>query len=154
MSLLGLHDGDTATYTDIAECIRMYSSAPTEDLHELWRRIVFSVMIGNLDDHLRNHGFLYGGDNKWRLSPAYDLNPAPLEEKARELTTWISDEGPQADLDLAYRAAPFFGLKNDEAVRITGEVAGALRGWRDLARQLGMSAADTAVYATAIIGKA
>ena len=115
MSLVGLNDGDAATYTDIAECIRMYSSAPTEDLHELWRRIVFGVMIGNLDDHLRNHGFLYDGDDKWRLSPAYDLNPVPLEEMVRELTTWISDEGPEAELDLAYRAAPFFALKDDEA---------------------------------------
>lgn len=150
MSLLGLNDGDAATYTDIAECIRMYSSAPTEDLHELWRRIVFGVMIGNLDDHLRNHGFLYDGDDKWRLSPAYDLNPVPLEEMVRELTTWISDEGSEAELDLAYRAAPFFALKDEEAARIAGEVAAGLQGWRDLARQFGMSAADTAVYATAI----
>lgn len=150
MSLLGLNDGDAATYTDIAECIRMYSSAPTADLHELWRRIVFGVMIGNLDDHLRNHGFLYDSDDKWRLSPAYDLNPVPLEEMVRELTTWISDEGPEAELDLAYRAAPFFALKDEEAARIAGEVAAGLRGWRDLARQFGMSAADTAVYATAI----
>lgn len=150
MSLLGLNDGDAATYTDIAECIRMYSSAPTEDLHELWRRIVFGVMIGNLDDHLRNHGFLYDGDDKWRLSPAYDLNPVPLEEMVRELTTWISDEGPEAELDFAYRAAPFFALKDEEAARIADEVAEGLQGWRDLARQFGMSAVDTAVYATAI----
>ncbi len=150
MSLLGLNDGDAATYTDIAECIRMYSSAPTADLHELWRHIVFGVMIGNLDDHLRNHGFLYDSDDKWRLSPAYDLNPVPLEEMVRELTTWISDEGPEAELDLAYRAAPFFALKDEEAARIAGEVAAGLQGWRDLARQFGMSAADTAVYATAI----
>ena len=78
MSLLGLNDGDDATYTDIAECIRMYSSAPTEDLHELWRRVVFGVAISNLDDHLRNHGFLYDHDDKWRLSPAYDLNPGTI----------------------------------------------------------------------------
>lgn len=70
MSLLGLADGDQATYTDIAASIRMYSSAPTRELHELWRRIVFGVMIGNLDDHLRNHGFLYDHNDKWRLAPA------------------------------------------------------------------------------------
>ena len=68
----------------------------------------------------------------------------------RELTTWISDEGPEAELDLAYRAAPFFALKDEEAARIAGEVAAGLQGWRDLAHQFGMSAADTAVYATAI----
>ena len=150
MSLLGLNDGDEAAYTDIAECIRMYSSAPTADLHELWRRIVFGVLIGNLDDHLRNHGFLYDKDDKWRLSPAYDLNPVPLEEKGRELTTWISEEGPDADLDIARRAAPFFALKKDRAEAIIVEVSAALKGWRNTARQLGMSAADIAVYATAI----
>ncbi len=150
MSLLGINDGEYATYTDIAECIRMYSSAPIEDLHELWRRVVFGVQVGNLDDHLRNHGFLHDGDGKWRLSPAYDLNPVPLEEKARELTTWISEEGPDASLDHARRAAPHFGLKNDEANRILAEVSGGLAGWRDLARQIGMSPVDVAVYATAV----
>ena len=150
MSLLGLGDGDTATYTDIAECIRMYSSAPTEDLHELWRRIVFNVMVGNLDDHLRNHGFLYDRNNKWRLSPAYDLNPVPQTEKARELTTWISEEGPEADLELALRAAPCFALKASKADAVITEVAAALKGWKNTARRLGMSAADIAVYATAI----
>lgn len=152
MSLLGLNDGDEATYTDIAECIRMYSSAPTTDLHELWRRIVFGVLIGNLDDHLRNHGFLYDQKDTWRLSPAYDLNPVPLVEKARELATWISDEGPDADLDIARRAAPYFALKNDQAEAMIAEVFDALKGWRNIARQLGMSSADIAVYGTAIRG--
>jgi len=149
MSLLGLNDGDEATYTDIAESIRMYSSAPTEDLHELWRRVVFNVLTGNLDDHLRNHGFLYDQQGKWRLSPAYDLNPVPLAEKVRELTTWISEEGPQADLDLARRAAPYFALKDDQAEAIIGEVAVALNGWQNTARRLRMSAVDIAYYASA-----
>lgn len=149
MSLLGLNDGDTGTYTDIAECIRMYSSEPIEDLHELWRRIVFGVMIGNLDDHLRNHGFLYVGDGKWRLSPAYDLNPVPLEEKVRELETWISEEGPEASVDLSRRAAPYFAIKDNQAVQIIGEVSQATARWRDVARKLGMSAADIATYASA-----
>jgi len=151
MSLLGLNDGDDAAYTDIAESIRMYSSAPTEDLHELWRRIVFSVLTGNLDDHLRNHGFLYDRDDKWRLSPAYDLNPVPLVEKAREMTTWISEEGPDANLNQARRAAAFFALNDEQAETIIGEVSAALKGWRNTARQLGMSAADITVYATAIV---
>ena len=150
MSLLGIEDGDEATYTDIAEVIRMHSSAPTEDLHELWRRIVFNVMAGNLDDHLRNHGFLYDNDDKWRLSPAYDLNPVPLIEKARELTTWISEEGPEADLELARAATPYFALKANRAEAIIDDVATALKGWRKTALQIGMSTADIAVYASAI----
>jgi serine/threonine-protein kinase HipA len=153
MSLLGLNDGDEATYTDIAEVIRSHSSAPTEDLHELWRRIVFSVLIGNLDDHLRNHGFLYDHNNQWRLSPAYDLNPVPSAEKARELSTWISEEGPEADLDLARRAARYFALKDDQARSIISEVSDRLRGWQNTAHRLGMSAADIGVYATAFLIK-
>jgi len=151
MSLLGLNDGDEATYTDIAEIIRKYSSAPTEDLHELWRRMIFNVMIGNLDDHLRNHGFLYDRNGQWRLSPVYDLNPVPREEKARELTTWISEEGPEAELDQARRAANYFALKDEHAEKIISEVSCALKDWQNTAHQLGMSTADVAIYATAII---
>lgn len=149
MSLLGLEDGDEATYTDIADAIRSHSSEPTKDLHELWRRVVFGVLIGNLDDHLRNHGFLYDRNDQWRLSPAYDLNPVPRQEKARELTTWISEEGPAADLDLARQAAASFALKPNEAEDIIEDVSTRLNGWQDIARQLGMSVTDIKIYETA-----
>jgi serine/threonine-protein kinase HipA len=153
MSLLGLNDGDDATYTDIAEAIRSYSSAPREDLHELWRRIIFNISIGNLDDHLRNHGFLFDQNNQWRLSPAYDLNPVPSADKARELSTWISEQGPDADLDIARGAAPHFALTDNHAENIINEVTDSLKGWQNTARQLGMSAADIGVYSTAILIK-
>ena len=150
MSLLGLNDGDEATYTDIAECIRMYSSAPSGDLRELWRRIVFGVLIGNLDDHLRNHGFLYDRNDRWRLSPAYDLNPVPSAEKARVMTTWISEAGPEADLGIAREAAPYFALNDKQADAIIDDVSAALTGWPNIARQIGMSSADIGIYSTAI----
>jgi len=150
MSLLGLQDGDVAAYTDIAECIRMYSTSPIQDLHELWRRIALNVMISNLDDHLRNHGFLYASNNQWALSPAYDLNPVPKYKKARELTTWISDEGPDADLSLALQASSYFALKLKDAKKIADEVASAVSQWHELALQLGMSKEDIEMYETAI----
>ena len=149
MSLLGLQDGDIATYIDIAERIRMWSAAPTEDLHELWRRIVFNILAGNLDDHLRNHGFLYDQEGACRLAPAYDMNPVPVEEKARELTTWISEEGPEAHVDRAHGAAAYFGLKKDQASSIAAEASASVKDWLKVARRLGMSAADIAAYASA-----
>ncbi|GMQ75978.1 MAG: HipA domain-containing protein [Gammaproteobacteria bacterium] len=149
MTMLGLDDGDEATYTDIAEIIRMYSSEPTKDLYELFGRVVFNVLISNLDDHLRNHGFLYDGNGRWRLSPAYDLNPVPIEEKVRELTTWISEEGPDASLDLARNAAKYFAVKNAEAEAIIKQQKAVVADWRKTASRLGMSAADTAAYASA-----
>ncbi|HEY6852141.1 MAG TPA: HipA domain-containing protein [Terracidiphilus sp.] len=70
MSMLGAVDHETRSYLEIADAIQRYGAAPMEDLHELWRRIVFSVLISNTDDHLLNHGFLYEGNRGWRLSPA------------------------------------------------------------------------------------
>ena len=84
--------------------------------------------------------------------PVLGLGRIHLEigEKARELTTWISEEGPDADLDLARRAAPFFAVKAYQAEAIIDEVAAALKGWRSIARGLGMSGEDIAIYSTAI----
>lgn len=78
------------------------------------------------------------------------LNPVPLKEKLRELTTWITEEGPEANIDQSYRAAPYFALKNGDATRIVDTVASGIKGWQDIARKLGMSKADIEVYATAI----
>lgn len=150
MTLLNAKDEEPETYTDIAEAIRMYGAAPTEDLHELWRRVVFSIAIGNLDDHLRNHGFLLR-DEGWRLSPAYDLNPVPVEERVRELTTWISEEGPEADFQIALNACEYFALKPDEAESIIDEVLSAVSAWRDVAQRIGMSGADQRAYSSAFV---
>ena len=74
----------------------------------------------------------------------------PGTEKARELSTWISEEGPEANLDQARRAAPHFALRDDDAENIINEVSDGLSGWQNTAHQLGMSAADIGVYATAM----
>ncbi|MDX2496230.1 MAG: type II toxin-antitoxin system HipA family toxin [Desulfuromusa sp.] len=150
MTFLAKDDGEASTYTEITEVIRKHSREPTKDLHELWRRVVFNVMSSNLDDHLRNHGFLYDGNGLWRLSPAYDLNPMPAYEKVREMTTWISEEGPDANVDIAIRAAEYFRLKESEASEILDEVTGAFHRWTDTAKGIGMSNSDIEQYATAL----
>jgi len=66
---------NTASYLDIAESISNYGANIEENLHQLWRRIIFNMAISNTDDHLRNHGFILT-DKGWILSPAYDLNPS------------------------------------------------------------------------------
>lgn len=71
-------DGKTdtpASYLDMAEFISNYGANVDENLHQLWRRIVFNTAISNTDDHLRNHGFILT-DEGWVLSPAFDLNPS------------------------------------------------------------------------------
>jgi len=87
----------------------------------LWRRIVFNVLISNTDDHLRNHAFLYEGQNGWRLSPAYDLNPVPTDIKARVLTTAIVEDDTKASLDLAFKVAGYFEITDERARAVVKE---------------------------------
>ena len=77
MTMIGANDGeDGHGYLEIAEFISANSADPVADLHELWGRMAFSAIIGNTDDHLRNHGFLLT-ERGWRLSPMFDVNPNP-----------------------------------------------------------------------------
>lgn len=78
LSLLGLADGDNATndhgYLDIVDFIIQSCADVEANLEELYRRVAFNIVIGNTDDHFRNHGFLLTRKG-WTLSPAYDINP-------------------------------------------------------------------------------
>jgi len=99
-TLLGIDVGAPTehTYTEIVDAIRQHGADAQADIEELWRRIAFSILINNVDDHLHNHGFLHVAKDLWRLSPAFDINPFP--ERQRELKTWISEEaGPAASID-------------------------------------------------------
>ena len=87
-------------------------------MHALWRRIVFSILISNTDDHLRNHGFLYESADGWRLSPAYDLNPVPTDIKPRVLATNIDLDDSTASLPLAMSVAEYFELVEGRASEI------------------------------------
>jgi serine/threonine-protein kinase HipA len=79
-TLLGVDPSDGAehAYTDIVDALRVHGSDVPRDLEELWRRIAFSILITNVDDHLLNLGFLAAADGRWRLAPAFDLNPFPI----------------------------------------------------------------------------
>ena len=111
MSLLNAADNEPHSYMEIADALRQYGAKADEDCAQLWRRIVFSILISNSDDHLRNHGFLYEAAAGWRLSPAYDLNPVPVDIKPRILTTAIDEADGTASLDLAFEVAAHFGVK-------------------------------------------
>jgi serine/threonine-protein kinase HipA len=139
MSMLGAVDNEQHTYLEIAEAIRRFGAVPNDDLKGLWRRIVFNVLISNTDDHLRNHGFLYAGPLGWRLSPAYDMNPVPVDVKPRVLSTAIDPDDPSASVDLAFAVAEYFGLKRKDASTIAAEVASAVSNWRKAAESVGLS---------------
>jgi serine/threonine-protein kinase HipA len=142
MSMLDAKDGEARSYLEFVDVLRQHGAAPKEDMRALWRRIVFSILISNTDDHLRNHGFLWAGPSGWRLSPAYDLNPVPTDIKPRVLSTTIDLDDGAASLKLALQVAGYFDLEEGEAHRIAGETGRAVARWRRQAAKLGLTPAD------------
>lgn len=142
MSMLGARDNDTRSYMEMADALRQHGAAPKEDMPGLWRRMVFNILISNTDDHLRNHGFVYEGTRGWRLSPAYDLNPVPVDIKPRVLTTAITEEDTTASLDLAFQVASYFELKDVDARKIVVDVGRGVAHWQREASRHGLSKAE------------
>lgn len=149
MSMLDARDNEARSYLEFVDVLRQHGAAPKEDMHALWRRIVFSILISNTDDHLRNHGFLWAGPAGWRLSPAYDLNPVPTDIKPRVLTTAIDLDDGTASLHLALNVASYFELTPDRAQEIAAEAGKAVSTWRKVAAKLGLTPVEIARLASA-----
>ena len=132
-SMLQASRDEDRSYTEIADVIRSKCVRPTDDVRQLWRRMVFNLLITNVDDHLQNHAFLYEGNGQWRLAPAFDLNPFP--DKDRESKTWLSPEtGPIESLQMLLEHANYFGLGAPvAALEVLREVVSALSNWRVVA---------------------
>jgi serine/threonine-protein kinase HipA len=149
VTLLGLPQGDPGAYTLLADGIRQFGNDVTGDLHELWRRLVFSLLASNYDDHLRNHGFLMREPGRWSLSPAYDINPVPEVDRVRMNKTAIAEDQEEPTIAGALAAAPRFGLKPGEAKKILREVFTAVSGWRITGRRLRLKTLTLDTYASA-----
>lgn len=137
MSMLQAQDNETHSYLEIVDAIRRYGARPEKDIEELWRRIVFSILISNTDDHLRNHGFLYQSSG-WVLSPVYDINPTPVSVKPRILSTTINMHDGSASLELALSVANEFGLSAVTANEIIYKVSTAVSTWKQCAEKFGI----------------
>jgi serine/threonine-protein kinase HipA len=141
-------DPEEHSYTEIVDVIRKHGSKVQSDVDELWRRIAFSILITNVDDHLLNHGFLHVAQDQWRLAPAFDLNPFP--ERARELKTWISEDlGPEASVANLLAVAPYFRIGGARAKEILKEVEVAVASWKEEGKALKMTNAQLDQFADA-----
>jgi serine/threonine-protein kinase HipA len=139
MSMLNARDNEQRSYMEFVDVLRQYGGAPKEDMRMLWKRIVLSILISNTDDHLRNHGFLYSDPAGWRLSPAYDLNPVPIDIRPRMLSTAIDLDDATASLDLAMEVAGYFEINLQDAHQIAYEVGSAVNLWRKVAADIGLT---------------
>ena len=136
-------------YTDSADVIRQISSKPVDDQHELWRRILFTTLVSNKDDHLMNHGFIYAGGDRWRLSPAFDTNPSPSRHRVLE-TGIMQGRLFDASLEIALEACKLFNLKLEKAKDQASEMANIIsRSWKQALRSEGCTPDDVQDYMSA-----
>lgn len=149
MAMLGAKDGDAGSYPEMVDALARHGAHAKKDAHALYRRVAFNVLVSNVDDHLRNHGFLRRDRTGWTLSPAYDLNPVPADLKARVLTTNIDLEEGTCSVDLLEASAGYFALTLAEARLILGEVAKATSAWRSVAKEVGAKAKEVHRMASA-----
>jgi serine/threonine-protein kinase HipA len=139
MTVLERGDGEPgASYLDLAAIVTRHGAHAADDMEQLWRRIVFFMCVSNVDDHLRNHGFLLG-EKGWTLAPAYDINPVA---SAGGLTLNVSETDNAQDLALARDVAKFFRVSSKRADAIIAEVVGAVRQWRREAKAAEISRSE------------
>ena len=127
-----------ASYLDLAEFIQYSGGNIQPDLHQLWRRIIFNIVISNTDDHLRNHGFILG-TNGWKLSPAYDINPS-IDKDGLSLN--IDTHDNSLDLNLAKSVGQFFQLTVPQMDTIIEEVIAPVRNWKAIANEIGITRSE------------
>ena len=150
MTQLGYYDGDAgASYLELAQFLIEQGANTQQDLHQLWRRMVFNILVSNADDHLRNHGFLLAENSSgWRLSPAYDIN---ISLGAAGLHLNIDEHSNALDLELALEVSPYFQLSPSEARQILDQLQKVTRQWHHYANEIGIHRQEQQLIATAIM---
>jgi serine/threonine-protein kinase HipA len=148
---LGKTGTELGSYTEIVDFMRTAAPDPQVDFEELYRRMVFTILVSNKDDHLKNHGFLYVGSDRWRLSPVFDVNPAP--DRNPHLETAILEGGSHdRSIRLALEACEFFEITAANARKIVRDTAQRLSdGWRETLRQAGVTGAQARDYEAAFV---
>jgi serine/threonine-protein kinase HipA len=146
MTLTHRSDGEAgASYLELVDLIQSQGSHTRDDCLELFRRIVFSILIHNTDDHLRNHGF-FVGVRGISLSPAYDINPS---NDRNELSPAINEVDTTCDVSIAREAHADYRLSKVEADEIIERVAAAVTSLRSEATLWGIPKAEQEFMATA-----
>ena len=129
-------------YTDVAEVMRGNCGNGEQtltEIRELYRRVIFMILVSNTDDHMKNHGFLYAGNDRWVLSPAFDINPQPYRQA--QLKTGISElSGSEPSIKALVEAAPLFEIDETDAARMVCDMAAIIeKNWKRFAEEAGLS---------------
>lgn len=141
LTLLSLDENAAryASYWEIADRIRRYGANPSTDNKELWSRMLFNILVGNTDDHARNHGFFWDGSHL-HLTPAYDIDPRPrLGREANHAMALIGNDR-RSLISTALEAASHFGINDKEAQAAAKRQITIIQSqYRRLAQQAGLT---------------
>ena len=122
-------------YAIAAELLR-HSASPERDRAELFRRMVFNVLCGNRDDHLKNHALLHD-EKGWRLSPAFDIVPQPDMPPAQAIA--LGRSGVFPSLENCISRCGDFGLSAEAARSEIQRISALTANWRTFFAQSGVS---------------
>jgi serine/threonine-protein kinase HipA len=147
ITLLGKDTSEGTSYLELAEFLanRGDPNHIQADLEQLFSRVAFNVVVGNRDDHLRNHGFILG-ERGWRLAPAFDVNPN-IDKGEHVLN--IDDVDNRPSLETVLATAPFYRVAPTRAQQIVTKVVNVVGDWETAARRACISRADIELTAPA-----
>jgi serine/threonine-protein kinase HipA len=145
-------------YPELARVLRRAGVAQDDanlhDARELFRRMVFNILVDNTDDHEKNHSLLVvnpHANGRLRLAPAYDLLPTNSGQGYQEFI--CGEDGQVSTLDNAMSQCDAFGFQAGEAAQAVQAVIEVVHGWKEHFLQAGVSAADMHSLAERIDGE-
>ncbi len=144
LTMLALHERDygQGSYAGLAEWIRRHGSEARDDMRELYLRMVFNIIVGNTDDHLRNHVVINHGEG-FRLSPAFDLLPQSTAGNERRQAIAVGDAGRNATIENAISRSGEFGLNTTKATEAVDLLCASIgKYWRNAYSTSGIVAAE------------
>lgn len=138
---------ETVDYRTLAETLADHSGRPAADGHDLFRRVAFTLLVRNVDDHMKNHGFLRRKEG-WSLAPLFDVNPDPFSVAE---STPLRPMGNRIDREVRVLldTCGSYGLRPDDARKVVAEVSAATAGWAGLARDLALPDGEVELMAEA-----
>ena len=129
-------------YPEMAQSLRRIARAEAIRGHqkELFKRMVFNILMDNTDDHEKNHSFVRAGDGFYDLSPAYDVVPSVQGLGQQQLR--VGKGEAESSIENALSEVQAFGLKKDTAVEAVRQVVGVVDGWKVFFQRQGVGARD------------
>ncbi len=144
LTATGLHEQDYTQWSYLSLCtaINQLSADPNKDRLELFKRMVFNILVFNNDDHMRNHGFIYAGNKQWELSPLYDVVPGIIHSDTYKLALNIGEYGKEASVANAQSIAKYFDIADETARQVIDALSEQVQDWETHYRDCGVSIED------------